>query len=162
MSFYDNKAVLRFVSIDEEEGEISECVVALEDVSHIYWDADADGIIVPRRAAAEDYSYDNVSFFFDNTPDMVLCQQGFVQVHEKMFVPARNIVTIRQTKGGSEMEIGDLHPVFTRRDTLGLLQEWRRELLRGPDARGAETMQIVEKAERLIAQHSVAAHFPEP
>lgn len=162
MSVCDDKAVLRFVSIDEEEGIRTECVVSLKDVSHIYWDADADGIIVPRREAADDYSYDNVSFFFDNTPEMVLSQQGFVQVHEKMFVPARNIATIREVAGGSEMEIGDLHPVFTRRDTLGLLQEWRRELLRGPDAHGRENMQVVEKVDRLIAQHSAVSHFPEP
>lgn len=103
MNVDDKKYGLRLISYDEEEDVKSEYVVLLADISHLYWEADANGIIVPRRVAAEDYSHDHVNFFFDNTPDMILSQHGFVQVHEKMFVPARNIVSIHAVKGGARL-----------------------------------------------------------
>lgn len=156
MNTDDNEVNLIFVSHDEEEDVSSDYAVRVSDISHIYWEADSDGIIVPRRRTAEDYSHDNVSFFFGNTPDMVLSQQGFVQVHEKMLVPARNIVSINNVKGGSAIDIGDLHPVFTRRDTRGLLQEWRRELLRS-----CETS-LVSKVDSLIEQQSGGPGSPAP
>lgn len=152
----DKKYGLRLISYDEEEDVKSEYVVLLADISHLYWEADANGIIVPRRVAAEDYSHDHVNFFFDNTPDMILSQHGFVQVHEKMFVPARNIVSIHAVKGGSEIDMGDLHPVFTRRDTQGLLREWRRELLRSCEP------SLVAKVDRLIEKQSGGPDFPGP
>jgi hypothetical protein len=73
-----------------------------------------------------------------------------------MFVPARNIVSIHAVKGGSEIDMGDLHPVFTRRDTQGLLREWRRELLRSCEP------SLVAKVDRLIEKQSGGPDFPGP
>jgi hypothetical protein len=114
---------------DEEPYEKMTYPVAVQDISHFYWDEDGLCVLVHRRSDESLYR-EEFSTRFSNARKEIEDAIGLVQLSDDVLVPVKNIRGVREAGGVTEVDIGDCYVEETSIPIAELIRIIRNEYVR--------------------------------
>lgn len=144
MSDEEFEAVVFYEYSDEEPFEKIEYPVRLSEISHLYWDDDGLSVCVRRRASQEDY-WQPLESRFANTREEIQQDLGMVELRPNFWVPVKNLVAVKATGQGAEVEIGDLHPEESAKSVAEICAECRSEYQRAYRNTDPAVLEVLNK-----------------